>query len=259
MQEVILYTFIAGIAGTALGGLLGLKLNLKSKKRFSYILSFSAGMMISIVFFDLIPESIESGSLLLSMSGILAGLLVVLLLDTLLHHQKEDETAAADDLHHHQHALHHNKNRNMLITGMMMIGSVALHNFPEGMAIGSGSLNDAHIGLLMSLMIALHNIPEGMGMIAPLLKGNVKPASALLLTALAGLPTLLGGILGVLLGAVNPGFLSFSLAFAAGSMLYVTFFEILPQVTLLNPGRKPILFCMSGILLGLLFITVLAH
>ena len=141
--------------------------------------------------------------------------------------------------------------------GLMMIGSVALHNFPEGMAVGSSALHEVKTGILMALLLALHNLPEGMGMIVPLRSGGIKKGKALLLVALSGLPTLIGGIAGVLLGSISPVFIGFTLALAAGCMLYVTYYEFLPQVTLMETGRRPLVFQLAGFLLGFILISIL--
>ena len=103
----------------------------------------------------------------------------------------------------------------------------------------------------------LHNLPEGMGMIVPLRSGGVSRGKALLLVALSGLPTLIGGIAGVLLGSISPVFIGFTLAFAAGCMLYVTYYEILPQVTLMDSGRRPLVFQLTGFLLGFVLISIM--
>lgn len=76
-------------------------------------------------------------------------------------------------------------------------------------------------------------------MIVPLRSGGVGKGRSLLLVALSGLPTLIGGVAGVLLGSISPVFIGFTLALAAGCMLYVTYYEILPQVTLMEKGRRP--------------------
>ena len=109
----------------------------------------------------------------------------------------------------------------------------------------------------MALLLALHNLPEGMGMIVPLRSGGVGKGRALLLVALSGLPTLIGGVAGVLLGSISPVFIGFTLALAAGCMLYVTYYEILPQVTLMEKGRRPLVFQLAGFLLGFVLISIM--
>lgn len=59
MVMAVLLTFVAGVLGTLLGGVLGLRIDPKSSKSLSCLLAFSAGMMISMICFDLMPEALE--------------------------------------------------------------------------------------------------------------------------------------------------------------------------------------------------------
>lgn len=194
MITAIALTFLSGVLGTALGGLVSILFNLKSKRSLTMLLAFSAGMMISMICFDLIPEALENGGLAIAVTGCAAGVILLLLLDRHFHHHASENTESGN-LHHHEH--HLNPEGKMLTLGLMMIGSVALHNFPEGLAIGSSSSHELSMGILMAILLTAHNIPEGMGMIAPLLSGGMGRTKALLLVASSGLSTLLGGILGV--------------------------------------------------------------
>lgn len=255
MQNAILLTFLAGIVGTALGGFLGFFINPRSSRALSYLLAFSAGMMIAMICFDLLPEALEDAGMFITVTGCGAGVILLLQFDRIFHHHHEKAEDSLDDLHHHHEVVEHSKNKTFLRLGLLMITSVALHNFPEGLAVGSSTVHELGTGAMMALLLTLHNIPEGMGMIVPLLSGGFSKAKALALTALSGLPTLLGGILGSLLGSVSTTFIGFSLAFAAGCMLYVTYYEILPQVSLLDKGRRPLLYQLAGFLLGFWIIT----
>lgn len=256
MVMAVLLTFVAGVLGTLLGGVLGLRIDPKSSKSLSCLLAFSAGMMISMICFDLMPEALEQAGLAMAVAGCGLGVLLLLKFDGLFHHHDEHPDEL-DDLHHHHHAMEEVNTKKLLQLGMMMIGSVALHNFPEGMAVGSSALYEVKTGMMMALLLALHNLPEGMGMIVPLRSGGVGKGKALFLVVLSGLPTLIGGIAGVLLGSISPVFIGFTLALAAGCMLYVTYYEILPQVTLMEKGRRPLVFQLAGFLLGFVLISIM--
>lgn len=245
MIQSILLTFLSGVVGTALGGLLPLIFKFKSKQSLLVLFSFSAGMMISMVCFDLLPEAVENSSITLAMVGCAAGVLILLVLDSRFHHHDHVES---DNLHHHHQNV--DTDHKMMTLGFLMIVSVALHNFPEGMAIGSSATHELNTGILMAILLTLHNIPEGMGMIAPLISGGMRPAKALFLVALSGLPTLFGGILGYFLGTISFNVIGFTLALAAGCMLYVTYYEILPQVQLMGSLKKQLLFQLCGFLFG---------
>lgn len=256
MFNAVVLTFTAGVLGTLLGGIVGLKFDPKSTKSFSLLLSFSAGMMIAMVCFDLMPHALHHSGLLITIFGVLLGFFLLILFDGKFHHHHEDEGAEIDDLHHHHLAIEKADSHKWVELGAMMIFSVALHNFPEGMAIGSSSIYDLNTGLMMAFLLALHNLPEGMGMIVPLRSGGISKGKALLLVALSGISTLVGGIVGALVGSIGMSVIGFTLALAAGCMLYVVYYEVLPQVGLMNKTRHPVIYQILGFMIGFIIISL---
>ena len=59
MLNAILFSFISGVIGTTLGGIIGAFIGRKNTKNMVYVLSFACGVMVSVVFFDLLPEAKE--------------------------------------------------------------------------------------------------------------------------------------------------------------------------------------------------------
>lgn len=141
----------------------------------------------------------------------------------------------------------------LLSAGILMLVAIALHNFPEGMAIGAAGASQTSLGVIMAIVIAVHNIPEGMAIGAPLTGGGVKPLYAVLLSALAGFATVLGALIGLLLGTLGQFALAASMAAAGGAMLYVTFGSLFPQSVKLT-GKFPSASCLSGVLVSALFV-----
>ena len=258
MIEIILLSSGAGIIGTGLGGLIGLLFGESSKKTMSYLLSFASGMMVSIVCFDLVPEALELSNIWLTAVGIFVGVFVVQGLNYAIDKvTNENEThTEPEQLRHQDDVIHPSGKRSLLMSGLIMFAAIALHNLPEGLAIGSGSTHNDQLGLVLATLIALHNIPEGMSICVPLVAGGMKRAKALGLTALSGAPTLIGGLLGYGLGQINGNVIALSLSLAGGAMLYVTYCEILPQVILMNKGRRPAVFTIIGIVTGLIIVNL---
>lgn len=256
MLKTLLIASTAGIVGTGLGGVIGLFFGQSSKKTLSSLLTFAAGVMISIVCFDLIPEALSLSSVWVTAISIMLGILAVQwlnrIIDRLTH--SEETHVELEDLRHQQDLLSTSRERSMLRSGLIMFAAIALHNLPEGMAIGSATSHDASMGLTLAFLIALHNIPEGMTIGVPLIEGGMNKWKAIGLTALSGAPTLVGGLLGAAFGNLGDATIAVSLALAAGAMLYVTFCEVLPQAILLHHGRRPALFAILGIMVG--FISV---
>lgn len=277
---ITIVTLIAGMGGTGLGGIIGALFRTDSSRIVSLLLSFAAGVMLSIVCFDLLSESIESAALISDhavfvVSGaVLAGIAVVYLLNLLIDRRTRREVPHAadtahpkthddlDELIHADHLAEHRKRHDpkssLFVAGIVMACAIALHNVPEGMTIGAGFATQTDLatgaGVVLAVLIGLHNIPEGMAVSVPLINGGMKRGRAVLITAATGVPTVLGAWFGFWLGDIGPLGLTLSLGFASGAMLYVVFGEILPQAILMYRSKLPAFFVIIGMLLGLVII-----
>ena len=106
---------------------------------------------------------------------------------------------------------------------------IALHNLPEGLAIGAGYMNSASLGATIAISLALHNVPEGIATAIPLHMGGMEKWKVVLLVTMAGLMTPLGTFLGAAILQVNANAVSLALALAAGAMIYIVSDELIPQ------------------------------
>ena len=274
MGTLLLTTALAGVGGTGLGGLIGAMLQRNSKRIVSLLLSFAAGVMLSVVCFDLVTEAIGTGAGIWSVVGAVAlGVGVTYLLNYLIDrktnpevpHIDENHPKTADDLdelihsdHLNQHYARKDSKMGLFVAGLVMACAIALHNVPEGMTIGASyAVSEGTMGraaLVLAVIIGLHNIPEGMAVSVPLISGGMPKWKAVLITAATGIPTVLGALLGFGLGELGPMGLTMSLGFASGAMLYVVFGEILPQSILMYHSKLPAFSTIVGILVGLLII-----
>ena len=276
-------TLIAGVGGTGLGGILGALVRTESNRIVSLLLSATSGVMISIVCFELMVESLEAaqsvfleGAVFVVCIAVLVGMAVVFLLNWLIDKRTEGEvphTASSlhpkthdniDELshidHYNQHLKEHAPKRELWVAGVVIACAIALHNIPEGMSIGASYNIDTEGGVSMALILAvligLHNIPEGMAVSVPLVAGGMKRIKAALLTAASGVPVVLGAWLGYWIGDIGAIGLAASLGFASGAMLYVVFGEIIPQAVLMYRSKVPAFFVIIGMLIGMIIIYV---
>ena len=274
VATLLFTTFLAGVAGTGLGGLVGAMLQKDSNRTVSLLLSFAGGVMMSVVCFDLVTEAIETNAGLWVVVGSIAfGVAVTYFLNYLIDRKTNPEVPhidanhpkTADDLdelihsdHLGQHYARHDSRMGLFVAGVVMASAIALHNVPEGMTIGASyASNDGVMGsaaLVLAVLIGLHNIPEGMAVSVPLISGGMAKWKAVLITACSGIPTILGALLGYMLGEIGPMGLTLSLGFASGAMLYVVFGEILPQSILMYHSKLPAFSTIVGILVGMLII-----
>ena len=274
IATLILTTELAGIGGTGIGGLIGALLQKDSNKTVSLLLSFAAGVMLSVVCCDLVMEAVETqvgvGIVVLAIA---LGVGVTFFLNHLIDRKTNPEVPhidanhpkTADDLdelihsdHLKQHYAKKDSKLGLFVAGIVMASAIALHNVPEGMTIGASyASNEGALGnaaLVLAILIGLHNIPEGMAVSVPLISGGMPRWKAVLITASTGIPTILGALLGYALGEIGPIGLTLSLGFASGAMLYVVFGEILPQSYLMYHSKLPAFSAIAGILVGLLII-----
>ena len=279
---IIIITFISGVVGTGIGGIIGAVLNSKSNKVVSLFLAFAGGVMLSVVCFDLIETAlgcfdfVTFKSLLYVCLFLAIGYFVVWGLNVLIdnttnkeiNHIDKEHPKTADDLDeliHADHFKHHKDNKSELfIAGLVMMGAIALHNLPEGMVIGASYAKETDLlsalfsssGFIMAIVIGFHNIPEGMAISVPLVSGGMKKYKAILLTSLSGLPTVIGALIGYIFGGLGPMALVIALSFASGAMLYVILGELLPESILMYKSKLPALSIFIGIIVGLILVNI---
>lgn len=151
MDEIIKTTLIGlffGTFGTTIGGIIGIKFKNTSNKFLSFILAFASGLMIAIVCFDLLPEAFGLTNLPIAFLGIILGIALMFFCDIAVDRKFSGRTRFKG-----------NKNT-LLKTGIIVSIGLALHNFPEGLAIGSGFGASLKLGLSLAIAICLHDIPE---------------------------------------------------------------------------------------------------
>lgn len=279
--NIIWITALAGMGGTGLGGLVSCLFRKDSSKTVSLLLSFAAGVMTSVVCFDLLTEALhtnqESANVWLVVLGVLLGYVVIALLNSWIDDNTNHEVAHIDENHprtadsleeltHANHLQEHREGRQprsgLFLAGLVMAAAIALHNVPEGMVIGASfarSAGQAQMnrgGLTMAIIIGVHNIPEGMAVAVPLISGGMPKPRSVVTTALTGFPTVLGALLGYSLGTMGSFALALSLSFASGAMLYVVFGELLPESILMWRSKLPATAAIIGMLTGLIIIYV---
>ncbi len=236
---------LAGIIGTGLGGALTFFLKNPSKRFLSTLLSFSAGLMMAVVCFDLLPNSFVIGSLTYGLIGTVFGIIVIMLCQTIITRLSSRDLRKRGGFF------------NYVKTGILMAVGIALHNFPEGLAIGSGFTALPSYGIGLSLIIAFHDIPEGIAMATPLRMAGVKKYKVLTATIIAGIPTGIGAFIGYLLGEISPIFISICLGFAGGAMLYIIAGELIPEYRDLHKGRISSVGFAVGVLVGIIITQLL--
>ncbi|MCX7842451.1 MAG: ZIP family metal transporter [Clostridia bacterium] len=238
LLRVTLIGLVSGVLGTGTGGLAAFFVNKVSNRFLSIILEFSAGLMTAVVCFELIPEAFELGGVGAAMTGVLSGVLIIILIEDFIKRMEAAKRKTGKS--------------SLLRAGILMAIGIALHNFPEGFAVGSGFEASTSLGAMITLVIFIHDIPEGVAMAVPMRAGGFSRIKAFAVTVLSGIPMGFGALLGAILGEISPGFIALCLGFAGGAMLYIVFGELVPESKRLYFGRMSSIGNVIGIICGII-------
>ena len=233
MTTSILSAVFLPFLGTVLGSAFVFFLKGKMDRRLQRILTgFAAGVMVAASIWSLIMPAMEQSghmgklAFLPAFVGVWGGFLFLLLLDHIiphLHMNSQCPEGAPCNLG----------------KSTMMVLAVALHNLPEGMAVGvvaAGWLMgeesiSAASALALSLGIALQNLPEGAIISMPLKSNGMSRGRAFGYGVMSGVIEPIGAILTILLAGFVVPVLPYLLSFAAGAMLYVVVEELIPEMS----------------------------
>lgn len=208
---MMILVIIVAILATLLGGIFALKL----KDKLHLVLGFSAGALIGVAFFDLLPEAIDLAgqefSVSLVASIIALGFIIYLIIDRTL------------SIHCHEEDCHNTNHR-----GHLGAGSLALHSFLDGLAIGVAFQASNTIGYIVTAAILMHKFSDGVNTVGLILKNDGTAKSAwkwLLIVAIA--PAL--GIAVTWFVILPSTWLGLMLAGFCGFFLYIGASDLLPE------------------------------
>lgn len=218
-----------------------------SQKMLDLLLGFAAGVMLAATSFSLIIPSLDysGGGLkgaLITSAGILVGAIFLDLTDKYSPHEhlldKRIEGGATKSLK----------------KIWLFIIAITIHNFPEGLAVGVGfGDNNISNGLTLAMGIGLQNIPEGLAVALALVREKYTQKKAFTIALVTGLVEPVGGLLGLLLVSIFKPILPFTLAFAAGAMLFVISDEIIPETHQGGHERE----ATFGVIIGFIIMMIL--
>lgn len=236
-----LITFLAGLS--TMLGIIPIYLNKKkANKVISSSLAFSAGVMLTISCFSLIPEATilikENVKTFPAIIMILIFVVLGILFSSIIDKKIEEKIT----------------NNNLYKLGIISIIVLMLHNIPEGITTFISTKASLSLGLSLSLGIALHNIPEGISIAVPIYYSTNNKKKAIGYTMLSGFSEFFGAIIAYLFIAkyINCFILSVILAMTAGIMIHISIYELLPNSCDYKMKKRTIISFIIGIIIMLI-------
>lgn len=240
MGELMLIFLIFG--GQTIVSLVGL-IKAPSGSILNGLLSFAAAMMLGIPLFQLIPESLEIVSLSLILIYSFIGIIMLIILRYFLMcinpYLFEEKFSTQRSI-------------------IMFVVAIALHNIPEGWAMGTGFALNSKLGLAIAISIVAHDIPENITTIVSLYALTMKRLKSFIVLGVTVLFELFGFLLGYyVLRDAPKELLGISLAFVAGFMIYISIRELMPTALASKRHFKIGAICFLGGILVTMLVTFL--
>ncbi len=277
----MIYMFILSAFGTIgatfLGAIFSKFVSNKRKEVFNFFQNFSVGGIIALLFFELIIEAVEhfqsgiSDNLLGALYTLLiiggVGLIFFLMhegLHKLSHHHEHDKNDDEDCVDH-AHSTEVFNNNSILLASFIFLLAISIHNIPEGLSLGinfnSPGSTIPYQGIIMSVILLIHNFLIGFTMCNSFLHSNKSFKFSLLLTTLSALPAYVFAICGYFIStiSINEVFLGTIFAISSGSLLYVLFIELLPQVFKEYKSKFTFLYILLGIVICGILVFSFSH
>ncbi len=235
MQMFIIIFLI--FAGQTIGALSGLIWR-PGEKFLRLSLSFAASMMVGISLLQLVPEAMKLVSVGVTVVSFFGGVFIMFVFNWIIPHIHPEFSEM----------------ESLKKTALMLTVGIALHNLPEGLAIGSGFAVAGSVGLAIALGIAAQDVPENIATIIPLYAVTKSRVKSFAITAATIFFELAGFILAYsVLKDGSPELLGVSLALAAGFMTQISFHELIPEAQI----RKYPAASAASIILGLICVLLM--
>jgi len=199
------------------------------------LVGFASGSLIGAVFFDLIPEAVESGQGI--WLYIVVGIIFFFVMEKFLYWRHcHDETCKVHNFAY-----------------LNLIGD-GVHNFVDGVLIAASFLVSASLGFTTSLAVVFHEIPQELGDFGVLLYGGFERKKALAYNFLSAITAIIGAVVTYFLASQVQGLAQLMVPFAAGGFIYIAATDLMPELhkkTEMKDSAVQLLTLLIGI--GLMF------
>lgn len=246
LELILLFTFIASIAGLS-GGILLLMREDLTKKISVYLVSFSAGALLFAAFLDLMPEGLKLVTdYETPMVLVLVGIMAFFILEKLM-------------LWIHCHGTENCEAHGESKAYMLNLGDT-IHNFIDGVIVAGSFLVNVQLGIVTSIAIFFHEIPQEMGDFGTMLHLGFSRKKTILFNLISAAFSFLGAILTYFFAPAVHGMLSAIIFIAVGHLIYIAVGDLIPELhkeTGMKKAVLQIIVMISGITLIWGLMTVL--
>lgn len=207
-----------------------------------FILPAAVGVFLGIIFFELIPETLEAShewGPVAIVAGFLGFYLLSYILDTYHHHHFDEHDACQG-----------NGARRLLIGD-------GIHNFADGIVIASAFMIDPAVGILTAIGIALHEIPQEIAEFSVLLHSGYSKKKAALYNLLSASTVILGTLATLLFSEFFEPHIFILTGIAAGNLLYIATADLIPELR--ETHKDHFLYTFMATIIGVIGIAVLIH
>ncbi len=235
MNTTLVFLAIATFLSTYVGG----RFALHFRDRSHLIVGFSAGAVIGLAFFDLLPESMNMAAgyvnvgIISSMTAL--GFLVYMVLDRIFGVHSHGDL---HETHEHDHTEHEYR-------GSIRAGSLSFHSLLDGIGIGLAFQASPALGIVVAAAVLGHDFCDGINTVTSILKSGGERTRALRWLFIDALAPVLGIIL-TLFFSVPDKFFGIILALFAGFFLYIGASDLVPESYHAHPTWKTTLATLFG-------------
>lgn len=216
---IILFTLIGSVF-SLIGGVFLLFNEKKTVKYSHFLAALAAGTLLGTVFFDLLPEALNSSEELSLGIDIflwtLAGILGFFLLERFIHW-----------FHHHQHDY---EDEPVKPTVPLIILGDSVHNFIDGVVIAATFLVSIPLGIVTTFAVAAHEIPQEIGDFGVLLHKGLRRKKVLFVNILSALTSVVGALISFWVGQRIEASLPILLSITAGFFIYIAASDLIPEI-----------------------------
>ncbi|MFH0829218.1 MAG: ZIP family metal transporter [Candidatus Kerfeldbacteria bacterium] len=215
-------SIIASVGGLA-GGLLLLARERVARMLSRVLIGFSAGILLGVTFFDLLPEALAGFSETRAAFGyVMLGILVFFVIERII-----------ASVHSHEHAVDDDDSANaetLRRSVPLVVFGDTVHNFIDGITVAVTFVASIPLGMATATSVLVHELPHEIADFTILIRSGMSRKKVFLVNFISALVAPLGTVIAYFFATNIEGLFAPLLAIAAGNLLYIAMSDLLPHL-----------------------------